>query len=108
MRGDRLFFDGGRRSVLAASIDGLALRGPKGELRRFLEAVVWILRTGAPWRDLSARLGRGNRLYRRYRRWAVARRWYVRAATRFDKTSCSYAGFVATAAMLVAIPGWRG
>src|SRR5687767_12410732 len=77
MRGNRAFFDGVRWPGLAATIDGLALRGPKGELRRFVEAVVWILRTGAPWRDLCSRFGRWDRIYRRYRRWAVAGRWDV-------------------------------
>src|SRR5688572_13617926 len=53
----------------------LARRGPTGDLRRFLEAVVWILRSGAPWRDLSTEFGDWRRVYRRYRRWAVAGRW---------------------------------
>jgi len=44
-------------------------------LRRFLEAVIWILRSGAPWRDLAERFGRWETIYRRYRRWAVAGRW---------------------------------
>jgi putative transposase len=48
---------------------------PKGDLRRFLEGVVGILRTGAPWRDLAERFGRWDRVYRRYRRWALAGRW---------------------------------
>ena len=34
-----------------------------------------MLRTGAPWRDLPAELGKWNTVYRRYRRWAVAGRW---------------------------------
>ena len=49
--------------------------GPKGDVRRFLEAVVWILRSGAPWRDLANELGPWERVYRRYRRWALAGRW---------------------------------
>lgn len=50
-------------------------RGPKGDARRFLEAVVWILRSGAPWRDLAEKLGPWQRVYRRYRRWSLAGRW---------------------------------
>jgi transposase len=41
-------------------------------------------------------------------RWFGRMKTFRRIATRFDKTSSSYAGFVATAAMLVAISGWRG
>jgi transposase len=32
---------------------------------------------------------------------------YRRVATRYDKTALSYLGFVATAALLIALSGWR-
>ena len=38
--------------------------------RLFLEAVLWMAQTGAPWRDLHARFGRWNSVFRRFRRWA--------------------------------------
>ncbi len=38
--------------------------------RMFLEAVLWMARTGAPWRDLHHRFGRWNSVFRRFRRWA--------------------------------------
>jgi transposase len=61
---------------VAPAIAAATSRGPKGrDDRRFFEAVVWILRTGAPWRDLPGAFGKWSRSYRRFRRWALAGRW---------------------------------
>jgi transposase len=38
--------------------------------RLFMEAVLWIARTGSPWRDLHGEFGRWNSVFRRFRRWA--------------------------------------
>jgi transposase len=38
--------------------------------RLFLEAVLWMVRTGAPWRDLPEAFGHWNSVFRRIRRWA--------------------------------------
>jgi transposase len=43
--------------------------------RRFLDAVLWIARTGAPWPDLPERLGKANSQWRRFDRWAAKGRW---------------------------------
>lgn len=40
--------------------------------RLFLEAVLWRVRTGAPWRDLPGEFGNWNSTFRRFRRWAEA------------------------------------
>ena len=37
--------------------------------RRFVNAVFWILRTGAPWRDLPASYGGWKNTHRRFCRW---------------------------------------
>jgi transposase len=39
--------------------------------RRFVEAVLWLVRTGAPWRDLDKKFGHWNSVFRRFRRWAL-------------------------------------
>jgi transposase len=43
--------------------------------RRFIDAVLWIARTGAAWADLPDRLGNGNSQWRRFDRWAKEGRW---------------------------------
>ena len=50
--------------------------GRSGEDNRlFVDAIVWMARTGAPWRDLPTFFGNWNSVWRRFRRWAIAGRW---------------------------------
>jgi transposase len=45
--------------------------------RLFLDAVLWIAKTGAPWRDLPERFGRWNSVWKRFNRWATKGTWQV-------------------------------
>ena len=62
-------------------IEGLVpgKKGDKGRAgddnRRFVDAVLWVLRTGSPWRDLHPELGNWNSVYVRFRRWARKAVW---------------------------------
>ena len=63
-------------------IEGLlpGKRGDRGRAgadnRLFVEAVLWIARTGSPWRDLPAEFGRWNSAYQRFARWSRAGVWH--------------------------------
>lgn len=37
--------------------------------RMFIEAVLYVARTGIPWRDMPAEFGRWDAVYHRFRRW---------------------------------------
>ena len=51
-------------------------RGPQRvDDRRILNGIFYILRTGAPWRDLPERYGPRTTVYNRYARWARRGIW---------------------------------
>ncbi len=37
--------------------------------RKTLEGILFVMRTGVPWRDLPAEFGNWNTIHRRFRRW---------------------------------------
>lgn len=58
------------------------LSGRKGKVGRpaqnnclFINAVFWILRTGAPWRDLPPDYGDGKDTHRSFCRWRDSGKW---------------------------------
>lgn len=48
---------------------------PCDDNRRFINGVLWISRSGAPWRDLPERYGKWGSVFQRYNRWSKAGRW---------------------------------
>ena len=51
-------------------------KGRAGEDNRlFVDAVFWILRTGAPWRDLPPAFGLWNSVFVRFNRWSHKGVW---------------------------------
>jgi len=43
--------------------------------RMFVEGVLWIVRTGSPWRDLPEPFGDWNSVFRRFSRWSQKGVW---------------------------------
>jgi transposase len=48
---------------------------PRTDDRRILDGILWILRTGAPWRDLPERYGKPGTVSSRFYRWRQAGIW---------------------------------
>src|SRR3954454_16530393 len=48
---------------------------PNEDHRRILNGIVWVLRTGAPWRDLPERYGPVGTVSSRFYRWRGAAFW---------------------------------
>ena len=51
----------------------IALHGEDNRL--FVDAVLWLARAGAPWRDLPEEFGHWNSVFQRFRRWAKKGVW---------------------------------
>jgi len=51
-------------------------RGPKIEdKRRTVNGILWVLRTGAPWRDMPERYGNWNSVFVHFSRWSKLGVW---------------------------------
>lgn len=53
--------------IVPGGIEGR--RGPRSDGRRFVNALLWLARSGARWRDLPERFGNYQTVKRRYYRW---------------------------------------
>jgi transposase len=49
--------------------------GVAADNRLFVDAVLYVARTGIPWRDLPERFGNWNSVWRRFDRWAAKGVW---------------------------------
>lgn len=63
--------------LAAALVEVKDPRGAKPDVseREFLEAVLYLARTGLPWRDLPTEFGAWSAVYMRFRRWEKAGVW---------------------------------
>ena len=66
-------------------------RGSSGrDNRMFVEAVLWVVRTGSPWRDLPDVFGSWNSAFRRFSRWSRKAVWWRIFAAMSDDEDFEY------------------
>ena len=72
MKAERFVLSGAVWNKMAPHLPGKATdRGVTAKDNRlFMEALLWRVRTGSPWRDLPSDFGNWNSTFQRFRRWA--------------------------------------
>ena len=74
---DRLVLSDAQWGRISALIIGR--RDQRGSTGRdncmFVEGILWIVRTGSPWRDLHEAFGEWNSVFRRFSRWSAKGVW---------------------------------
>jgi putative transposase len=60
---------------ILAEIKSKAGRPPAQSDRMFIEAVLYVARTGIPWRDMPEEFGQWDAVYNRFRRWEGRSIW---------------------------------
>lgn len=75
---DRLVFNDAAWEWMAPLIIGPTDQcGSTGrDSRMIVEGVLWIMRTGSPWRNLPEVFSDGNSIFRRFRRWSRKSVWH--------------------------------
>ena len=61
------------KDLLPGKVSDAGVTGKDNRL--FVEAVLWIARTGSPWRDLDPALGKWHTTYTRFSRWGKKGVW---------------------------------
>src|SRR5580704_12499175 len=85
-----------------AEMGALCLGQPRGPGRSgkdnppFREAVLWIARTGSPWRDIPPLFGNWSTVYTRFRDWVKADVWKRLFEAVSDEPDMEYAMIDAT------------
>jgi transposase len=64
--------------------------GNAKDTRKFINAVFWILRTGAAWRDLPSSYGNWNNVNRRFCRWRDKGIWETIFLAIIDEDECEW------------------
>ena len=92
MRAERLVLSDRQWERISGLIIGRPdQRGSTGRNNRmFVEGVLWIVRTGAPWRDLPATFGEWNSVFRRFSRWSRKGVWHRIFAALSDDPDFEY------------------
>ena len=89
---DRLVLSDAQWRLISGLIIGRPdQRGSTGrDNRMFVEGVLWIVRTGAPWRDLPQAFGDWNSVFRRFSRWSTKGVWTRLFETMSDDPDFEY------------------
>ncbi|MFC4424871.1 IS5 family transposase [Deinococcus navajonensis] len=55
----------------------VGLGRPYLDHRPIISGIIWVLRTGAPWRDVPERFGKWTTIHSRFRRWTAKGIWQI-------------------------------
>ncbi len=89
---DKPYLTDERWALIASHVPGKAGDpGSRGrDNRLFVEAVLWLARTGKPWRALPPRFGKWYTSYTRFRRWSIRNVWQGLFARLAEDGGCEY------------------